>query len=446
VRIKKGLDVPITGAPLQQIKDQIFTKKVAVLGTDFVGMKPTMHVQEGDTVKAGQLLFECKKVPGVRYTAPANGRVTALNRGAKRAFQSVVIEVTGNDHQAFEKYQRKATTDYSREEVRDLMNEAGLWSALRTRPFSKAPELDSTPSSIFITVTDSNPLAADASVVLAEYDDYFKAGVEVLSNLTEGTTYVCKNSRTTLPSFDGGNIEVKTFDGVHPAGNVGTHIHFLDAAGPNKTVWHIGYQDVIAVGVLFGTGKIWTERVVSLAGPGVKEPRLVKTRLGACLCELAEGQLTDGENRVISGSILSGTTSVGPFCYLGKFHTQVSVIKEGRERELLGWHSPGFDRFSLKCIYLSKLIPSKLFSFTSTTNGSPRAMVPVGLYEKVMPLDILPTQLLRALLTNDTDNAQKLGCLELDEEDLALCTFACPGKIDFGPVLRENLTIIEKEG
>ena len=211
-------------------------------------------------------------------------------------------------------------------------------------------------------------------------------------------------------------------------------------------VWTVGYQDVLAIGALFTTGHIDTRRVISLAGPQVVKPRLVRTRLGANLSELTAGELKDGQNRLVSGSVLSGRAASGPFDFLGRYHVQVSVLLEGRQREFFRYLSPGSSRHSAMPIYLSSLNKSKKIDFTTNTNGSERAMVPLGNYEKVMPLDILPTQLLRALIVGDTETAQKLGCLELDEEDLALCTYVCVGKYEYGPILRDNLARIEKEG
>lgn len=447
MRIKKGMDLPITGKPKQVIADYIKTSRVAVTGTDYVGMKPSMLVKEGDKVKAGQPIFACKKSEGVIYTAPASGVVEAVNRGARRAFQNLVIKTDGDyEFQTYPSFLNKPHTEYSAQELRALMVESGWWTAFRTRPYSKVPATNTNPASIFVTAIDTNPLAVDPEIVITEFKEFFKIGLECLSQFAESKVYLCKDANANFEVATADNIEVKEFEGVHPAGNVGTHIHFVDPVSASKTVWHLNYQEVISLGVLVGSGRIWTDRVISLAGPTVKEPRLLKVSLGADLNEVVKDQLAEGENRVISGSALNGRTVNETFKYLGKYHLQVSTLAEGREREFFGWHSPGLNKFSLKNIYLSKLMPNKLFNMNTNKNGSDRAMVPIGSYEKVMPLDILPTQLLRALLTKDTDLAQQLGALELDEEDLSLCTFACPGKIDFGPVLRQNLEIIEKEG
>ncbi|MEC8327938.1 MAG: Na(+)-translocating NADH-quinone reductase subunit A [Pseudomonadota bacterium] len=446
INIKKGLDLPIEGAPSQVIHDGSAVKRVAVLGEEFIGMRPTMHVRVDDQVKKGQVLFVDKKNPGVKYTAPASGVVKEVNRGAKRVLQSVVIEVNGSEQETFASFSAGELASLDRAKVQEVLVESGQWPALRTRPFSKVPALDSTPSSIFVTAIDTNPLAADPAIVIAEQAEAFEAGLAVVSRLTDGKVFVCKAPGATVPSSSVAQVEVHEFGGKHPAGLVGTHIHHLDAVSASKQVWHLGYQDVIAFGKLFLTGEIFTDRVVALAGPTVKNPRLIKTQLGASTDDIVAGELEDGENRVISGSVLSGTTASGPHAFLGRYHTQITALLEGREKELFGWIAPGAKKFSVTRTFLSHLAPSRLFKMTTSTGGSSRSMVPIGNYERIMPLDILPTLLLRDLIAGDLDGAISLGALELDEEDLALCTFVCPGKYEYGPILRERLTTIEKEG
>ena len=446
INIKKGLDLPIEGAPQQVIHDGPAVKRVAVLGEEFIGMRPTMHVRVDDQVKKGQVLFEDKKNPGVKFTAPATGVVKEINRGAKRVLQSVVIEVQGDEQITFDKFSAAELSNLDAEKVKEVLIESGQWPALRARPFSRVAEPSAKPNSVFVTATDTNPLAADPAVIIAENVEAFEAGLAVVSRLTEGKVFVCKKAGANVPSSSLSQVEVHEFSGVHPAGNVGTHIHHLDAVGANKQVWHLGYQDVIAFGQLFLTGEIYTDRVVALAGPRVKNPRLVKTHMGASLTDLVAGELEEGDNRVISGSVLAGKTATGPHAYLGRYHNQVSVLLEGREKELFGWIAPGSDKFSVTRTFISHLAPSRLFKMTTSTGGSKRAMVPIGNYERVMPLDILPTLLLRDLIAGDLDGAISLGALELDEEDLALCTYVCPGKYEYGSILRDCLTTIEKEG
>ena len=444
ITIKKGLDVPVTGTPQQVIHDGSPIKSVATLGEEFVGMRPTMFVKVGDRVKKGQAIFEDKKNPGVRFTAQASGVVTEINRGEKRVLQSVVIEIDGNEQETFTSYPSSELASLSRENVVNNLVNSGLWTALRTRPFSKIPAIDSTPAAIFISALDTNPLAADPEVIINEQSDAFKNGLTVLSRLTEGEVFVSKAPGANIPVA--ANAVVTEFKGKHPAGLVGTQIHFLKPASAERFVWHVNYQDVIAFGQLFTTGELDSTRVISLAGPAAANPRLVRTVLGASIDNLTAGETVDGEVRAVSGSLLQGQTASKVHSYLGRYHVQVSLLLEGREKEFIGYMYPGPNMFSVTRAYMSHLFPSKLFNMTTTTNGSARAMVPIGNYERVMPLDILPTLFLRDLAAGDTDSAQQLGALELDEEDLALCTFVCPGKTDYGVLLRDCLTTIEKEG
>jgi Na+-transporting NADH:ubiquinone oxidoreductase subunit A len=444
--IKKGLDLPITGGPEQKIEDGNQVSTVAVLGADFVGMKPTMMVSEGDQVKLGQIIFTDKKNPGVNYTAPGAGIIKAVNRGAKRVLQSVVIELKGKEEVTFNKYSESELDNISVDQVKENLVLSGLWASLRARPYDKIPMIDSAAHSIFVTAIDTRPLAADPAIVIQPRANDFTNGLKVISKLTAGKTFVCKAKGADIPVS--GSVQVAEFSGPHPAGLPGTHIHLIDPVNVQKFVWYLDYQAVMAIGALFTTGHLNVERVVSLAGPTVKRPRLVKTRVGANLSELVAGELEDLENRVISGSVLYGHKGADWSDYLGYYSNQVSALKEGRQRELFGWIVPGKDKYSALNVYTSSKDRKfgRKFPLTTDKNGSNRAIVPVGVYETLMPMDILPTPLLKSLVVGDSDQAQLLGCLELNEEDLSLITFADPGKHDFGPVLRENLTKIEKEG
>ncbi|HCT2068725.1 Na(+)-translocating NADH-quinone reductase subunit A [Klebsiella michiganensis] len=446
IKITKGLNLPIAGMPSQQISSKTAVKRVALLGEEYIGMRPSMAVREGDRVQKGQLLFEDKRNPGVRFTAPASGTISAIHRGERRVLQSVVIDVDGDDAVHFPRYELADLAALTREAVQQQLVESGMWTAFRTRPFSKIPAPGSVPAAIFVTAIDTNPLAADPQPIILAQREAFDAGLTLLTRLTDGKVHVCQASGGKLGGHPVGQVTFNQFAGPHPAGLVGTHIHFLEPVSLKKQVWHLNYQDVIAVGKLFLEGELSSERIVALGGPQVKEPRLLKTCSGASLDELLADELLDDENRVISGSVLSGTHAQWPHAFLGRFHLQISVVKEGREKELFGWVMPGKDKFSITRTTLGHFMKRKLFNFSTDTNGGERAMVPIGNYERVMPLDILPTMLLRDLLAGDTDSAQALGCLELDEEDLALCTYVCPGKYEYGPALRSVLTQIEQEG
>ncbi|MEO0435315.1 MAG: Na(+)-translocating NADH-quinone reductase subunit A [Pseudomonadota bacterium] len=446
IKISRGLDIPIAGAPDQTIEDAPSARAVALLGGDYVGMKPTMNVQVGDRVKRGEALFSCKKHEGVVYTAPAGGTVSAINRGARRVLQSVVIDVDGDEAASFSTYDAEDARALDRQAVRDQLIASGQWTALRTRPFSKVPAVDHAPTAIFVNAHDTHPLSGDPTPVISAQGEAFALGLDLLAGQTDGVLHLCVAPDVNIGVGSAENVQKTEFSGPHPAGLTGTHIHYLHGASVERPVWTIGYQDVIAIGRLFLDGELWTERVISLAGPQVEQPRLLRTRLGVDLEALCAGQLRAGENRVISGSALGGQRVSGATAYLGRYNTQVTVLLEGREREFMHYLRAGVKKHSNMGIYLSSLFGLKPQPMNTSTNGSERAMVPVGNYERVMPLDILPTQLLRSLIVGDTETAQALGCLELEEEDLALCTYVCPGKYEYGPILRENLARIEKEG
>ncbi len=450
----RGLSLPINGEPEQKVDSGPKVSRVAILADDYIGMRPSMRVQVGDQVKLGQVLFEDRKTPGVLYTSPGAGTVSAINRGERRALRSVVIDLDEGDtpdETAYESYGGKEPASLSSDEVRAALIECGLWTSLRARPFSKVPPVDSSPRSIFVTAMDSNPLAPDADVVLKGNEADFESGLSVLAKLPDGgKVYLCKKVGSSLGAGGAGSaggVEVHEFDGPHPSGTAGFHIHTIEPADRERVMWHVGYQDVVAIGHFFRTGKLLTDRVVALSGPRTTKPRLLKTRLGASVDTLVSGETQGENNRVVSGSVFNGRKAEGESeGYLGRYHNQVTVLKEGNVRRFLGWLAPGFDKFSLLALFASKLAPGKKFDFDTDLNGGMRGIVPMGSYEKVMPFDLMPTFLLKSIVANDMEKAEELGVLELDEEDVALCTFACPSKNEYGTALREMLTRIEKEG
>lgn len=448
--LDKGLDLPIAGEPRQEIEAGPTVKTVALVGDDYVGMKPTMEVAEGDVVKLGQVLFTDKKNEGVKFTSPAAGKVLEVNRGAKRKFESIVIEVSGDDELKFGGHADENLSMLDNELVEKKLVDSGLWASIRTRPFSKVPAIGTKPYAMFITAMDTNPLAVDPAIVIADKVAEFKAGLQVLSTLTEGKTWLCKADGVELPGEELDCVEVAEFKGPHPAGLPGTHMHFLAPVSTERICWDVNYQDVIAIGHLFLTGTLLVDRVVAIAGPVVTNARCVRTRLGANLADLTAGSGAPAEGvRTVSGSLLSGRTARPMASHLGRRHLQVTQLLEGNHRDFIGWMLPGFNKYSITNVFASAWLPpgvSEKFKFTTSTEGSHRAIVPLGKYEKVMPMDIMPTPLLKSLCTGDTDELQMLGGLELDEEDLGLCSFVCASKNDYGPMLRESLTQIEKDG
>lgn len=445
IRIKKGLDLPISGAPEMKIDAGQDVSHVALLGRDYQDMKPTLLVAEGDHVVTGQPLFSDKKNPSVFYTSPGTGEVIAINRGERRVFLSLVIRLSGaEEEKTFPVTEEDQLDHLDQDDIEKRLVSSGLWPSFRTRPYSKSPVPGTRPAALFITAIDTNPLAADPQVVINERTKEFAAGLKIIRHLSAGNVYQCQAPNAKIPEVEG--VAVKEFSGCHPAGLVGTHVHYLEHVNQRRTAWSIGYQDVIAIGYLFLNGRLLTERIVALGGPAVKSPRLIRTRLGACLSELVNDELLADQPRIISGSVLSGQTAADTVDFLGRYHNQVSVLEEGDQREFMGWCLPGFDKFSVKRLFASTFKPRHELAMTTSTHGSLRAMVPTGAFEKVMPLNVKATWLLRSLLTLDTDMAQSLGCLELDEEDLALCSFVCSGKMNYGYHLRQALQKIEKEG
>ncbi len=453
---KRGLNLPIAGEPAQKIHPGPPIASVAVVAVDYIGMRPRMRIQVGDEVKRGQVLFEDRKTPGVLFTAPGAGTVQAIHRGERRALLSVVIALSdaeknggeATEEVAYESFTGKDPAGLSSDEVKAALIECGLWTALRTRPFSKVPTVDSTPKAIFVTAADTNPLAPDPAVVLAENRTSFEVGLSILAKLPEsGKVYLCKGADAAISAGASGGVEVHAFKGPHPAGNAGFHIHTIAPAERDRVMWHVGYQDVVAIGHFFTKGKLYVDRVIALAGPQATNPRLIKTRLGAATDTLVSGETRDGDNRVVSGSVLNGRAAIGQeMGYLGRYHNQITIVEEGNKRRFLGWMRPGFDTFSVLRLFGATLTPGKKFNFDTDLNGGLRGIVPVGAYEKVMPFDMMPTFLLRSLVANDMEKAEELGVLELDEEDVALCTFVCPSKNEYGVQLRSMLTRIEKEG
>jgi len=444
VRSSKGLDLPLAGEPAPAAEAARAVTTVAVLGADFPGLKPALKVDVGDTVALGDTLFEDRQRPGVRHTAPASGTIRAVNRGERRALVSVVIDVDDSiAPRPLASFSGRPAAQLDGAAVRALLLESGLWTGLRTRPFARVPAADAEPAAVFVTAADTRPHAAPPALVIEGREQDFEAGLQSLAKLAP-TVYVCVGEGVQVAAPAG--VQVVAFAGPHPAGNAGWHVHALMPVSLQRNVWTIGYQDVLALGSLVTTGRIDPARVISLAGPGVRRPRLLRTRLGASLDELADGELLAGAQRVISGSVLDGRArTTAADAYLGRHHLQLSALPEGGEREMFGYLVPGAEKFSVTRVVLGAFRRAHRFAFTTSTNGSPRAMVPIGSYERVMPFDVLPTLLLRALIIGDDPRAVELGALELDEDDLALCTYVCPGKTEYGPLLRRALDRIEKE-
>lgn len=445
--IKKGIELPISGAVADDSIHQLPTQALyAVIGDDYLGLRPTMMIAVGDKVREGQALFEDKKNPGVLICSPVSGEIVDIVRGERRRLLAVTIRPDESlEPIRFTQFDEDALAEISAEQVREQLQKSGAWSLLRQRPFDKTPKIDATPQAIFVNTMDSNPLAVNPMLAFADREADYQAGLTVLSKLTAGPVHVVHEPKTKLPQTLARHVQYHAIDGIHPAGLVGTHIHFIDPVSANKTAWHLNLQDLLAIGHLFRTGYLDNERIISIAGPGVKNPQFVKTRIGVSLTHVLKDNLAEGEQRIISGSIFAGRQTDAETAFLGFYDKQVVVLPEGRDSVFLEFMRPGMNSYSRTRAYLGRFLKKPL-SFTTSMQGSPRPIVPFGIYDEVMPLDILPTLLLKALIIKDTDTAVQLGALELAEEDVALLTYVDPGKHDFGAILRENLEQIEEEG
>ncbi len=442
--LKKGLDIPITGSPTPHIENAPSVNTYGVLGDDYIGLKPRVLVEEGAIVASGTPLMVNKDQPEAQIVSPVSGRVKAVNRGQRRKLVSIVIEA---DDSAAKPIDFSKVGDASTAQgLTERLCEAGLWTSFRTRPYSKVPAPNSKPIAIYVTAMDSEPLSADPSAIIAEEASAFKEGLKAISLLCDGPTYLCQEFGVEVPGSELDEVEAVAFSGPHPSGLAGTHIHFLTSPRGEEAVWTISYQDVIVIGRLLQTGYYDPSCIISLAGPVCANPRLIRTKTGACLADLVQNDLpADLPVRMISGSVLSGKAGEGADGYLSRYARQITLIEEDKKQIPLGWIRPMASKYAVQPV-LGSLFSKAKFPLSSNLNGGRRAMVPLGTFETLMPQDYLPTQLLRALLVMDTDQAQALGALELDEEDLGLVGFACPAKYEYGLALRDSLAKIEKEG
>ncbi|PCJ53468.1 MAG: NADH:ubiquinone reductase (Na(+)-transporting) subunit A [Planctomycetota bacterium] len=444
-KIKKGLDLPIHGAlENHSLVDGPAVDRVALLPQESWGIKVQMLAQEGDKVQIGSPLYRDRRDPEVVFTSPGAGTLEAVNRGAKRVVLSVVVKLDGSeDAAAFDKLD-PATAD--REALVKLLCASGLWPNLRQRPFDKVAPSAETPRSIFVTAMDTHPLAPSPKEMLAGREEAFKTGLTALTKLSGGATFLCTKAGEDWNALSVDGVAQHGFSGPHPAGNAGVHINALDPVNMERKVWHIDYQGVAEIGEFLMSGVVPTERRVAVVGPAAEKCAIYKTRRGATTTAFTSVCAPKGV-RFVAGSLLSGATADPGSAkgYIGRYTHQLSLVDDAPEREFLGWVKPVGSRWSLTNTYFAKFVKKK-FRIDTDINGGLRAIVPLGNYEKVMPMDILPTHLIKSIAANDLETAEKLGVLELAEEDLALCQYVCPSKIDITDMLRAMLTRIEKEG
>ena len=434
--IKKGLDLPISGAPSLELEDSSKISSVAILGSDFVGLKPTMLVKVGDCVQSGQKVLEDKKNPGVYITAPASGTISSINRGDKRRFISVEIDTDiENSPKVFEEA-------IGKEQIINLLQESGLWSAFRTRPFNRTPKINTLPDAVFINACDTNPLSADPFNIIKDDQDLFNLGLLTLVEAFNVPIHCCFQNSDFSTAID--SIKYHQFSGPHPSGLTSTHIHNIYPVGKDRLVWTLGFQECISLGYLIKNKEIRTSKVIALSGEGVSEPKLIRTNYGANISSLTAGKVDD-TSRLISGSVIYGHSADSAMNYLGAFHNQVSAIPDQYDEPFMSWLMPGSKIHSKLNVFISSFIKPEKFNFNTAMNGSDRAIVPISSYEEVMPMDILVIQLLKSLATYDLEMLIDLGVLELCDEDMALCSYVCPSKYDYSSLLSANLEMIYNE-
>jgi Na+-transporting NADH:ubiquinone oxidoreductase subunit A len=444
IRIKKGLDIQLKGKA-----DKIYMRAAraatyAVKPIDFHGIMPKLLVKPGDEVKVGTALFFDKYNPEILFTSPVSGIINTINRGERRKILEVVVEADNED--SYVEFKTADPGKMTREEIITLLKESGIWPLIRQRPYAIIADSSKAPKAIFISGFDSSPLAPDLDFILKDEEEGFQKGLDVISRLTDGKVHLSLNADyPACKAYSAAKgVEFHQIEGPHPAGNVGVQIHHINPVNKGEYVWYLNPLDVLRIGRFFSDGKIDNTTVIALTGSEVKKPVYFKMIQGAAVESLINGNIEDGKCRIISGNVLTGET-LNKKGYIGFYDHQVTVIPEGDHYEFLGWGLPGFNKYSMSRTFFSWLTPSRKYRLDTNLNGGHRAFVMSGEYEKVLPMDILPVHLLKAILVEDIDKMEQLGIYEVAEEDFALCEFVCTSKTDVQQIIRKGLDVIKKE-
>ena len=444
IRLKKGLNINLLGEADKVYASVKPTERYVVKPTDFHGLTPKLAVKVGDKVKAGTTLFFDKYNDKVNFSAPVSGEVIDIVRGAKRKILEVVLKADAVIE--YEHFISDTAKSISREQIIDTMLKAGIWPSVRQKPYDIVANPTDMPKAIFISAFNSAPLTIDNDFALYGMDELFQKGLDYITQLSSGKTHLNidgnTNSSTVFTGAKG--VVINKICGAHPAGNVGIQVHHIDPINKGEVVWYLQPQDVIAIARLFTEGKYDVSRIVALAGSQVKKPKYYRTIAGATIANLLFDNIIEGDNRIISGDILTGQ-HIDVNGTLGFYHTTITVIEEGKEQEFLGWILPGLHKFSASKTFLSWLNPSKKYTLNANMHGEERAYVMTGEYEKVLPMDIYPTQLIKACMIEDVELMENLGIYEVSPEDLALCEFVCTSKIEVQSIIRHALDLVRKE-
>ena len=444
IKIKQGLDIHLKGRA-ERTTDCVDSAVCAIQPTDFIGLIPRLLVKEGDIVKVGTPLVEAKHDEHIRLVSPVSGTVSEIRRGPKRLLEAVVVSPDGkNEALTFQPF------SVDRETVKQSLLETGLWPMIRQRPFGTVARPDDSPQAFFVSSFDSAPLAPDMDFLAERFPDSLQKGLDVLNILCNGKLHLCVHAEKTRSEvlLKAKNVRIHRLSGPHPAGNVGTQINRICPINKGETVWFCGLQEVINIGQFFRTGRLDFSRIYAVAGSGLLHPHYIRTRLGASVAALVNGNLKDDRQRIVSGNVLTGK-AVTENDFIGFYHNMISVIPEGDQRhEMIGWMWPGFKKFSVSRTFPSGFIPNALqpdFELDTNYHGEERAYVMTGEFEKVFPFDIYPLQLIKACIVGDIELMENLGIYEVEPEDFALCEFIDTSKTDIQAIVREALEKLRKE-
>lgn len=444
VKIRKGANIKLEGVAQHVKADAVFPSSFAIKPTDFHGLTPKMLVKEGTEVKAGTPLFFDKYNEKIKYTSPVSGEVAEIVRGEKRRI--LEVRIVPDKEQRFEQFQVGDVASMNADRIKELLLSSGLWPLIKQRPYDVVANPERTPKAIFISAFDSAPLGADYDFIMHGQGQAFQKGIDVLSKLTAGKVHLnLKGGSTADEAFSQAkNVQINKFSGPHPAGNVGIQIHHITPINKGEVVWTLSPQAVLFIGKFFQAGKLDLARTIAIGGSEVQKPKYINTWTGASVKSILEGQLKAGDNRIISGNVLTGT-KVSMDGYLGFYDDIISVIPEGHEPQFMGWLAPNFNKLSFSKSYFSWLMPNKQYSLNTNMNGEDRPFVVSGQYDKLLPMDIYPVYLVKSIITNDIEKMEQLGIYEIAPEDVALCEFACTSKIEVQKIVREGLDMAMKE-
>lgn len=444
-KLKKGYDIPLQGSAERRVEKAPKTTAVAVQPIDFRGLRPAMKVEAGDKVSRGSILFVDKQKPEILFRSPAAGTVREVVRGERRVIQRVIIDVAGDTAEKFDSYTADQVNAFSTSQAKELLLNSGLWPAIRQRPFSKIADVEASPKAIIISAVDSAPLQAESDILLDGQEKTFQLGIQLLSKLTEGKIHLSVSEKTKAFFSNISGVELHEFSGPHPAGNVGVQIHHIDRIQAPEKVWYLSPRHVSQLGSFLSTGEYPGSKTYALTGSELEKRYYVIGTEGALVSDLVSTTLQNNTQRVISGNVLTGAKS-SSLGFVGFYDDMITVVPELEGRRFFGWLRLGLQANSFWPMFLSKLTPKKKLAPTTDMNGEERAFVSTGEYEKVLPMDVLPVHLCKAILVEDIELMEQLGIYEVAAEDLALCSYICPSKIEFGDIIQKGIETMEKEG